>query len=240
MTPDEIYRLVGQLIKDAPEFSGFGELSVEHHTWLGRVQAVVAQDGDLSNTATVAVCVRGMGTMAQENNFQQILTVLYKILAISELKVAPAMQGAFIPAGNGFSSFEAISRVLRDAKNDALVVDPYLDEKVLTDYASTLPELCALRLLAEAKKFKASLPPAVVRWQDQYGATRPLEARALHPPLALHDRLLIIDATSVYVLTQSLNAFATKAPASIVRADPETAALKIAAYQDLWNAGSTI
>ena len=240
MTAEEIYRLVGQLIKDAPDFSGLGNLSVEQHQWLGRVQAVIAEDGDLSNAGQVDVCVRLMGTLAREDNFQQILTVLYKILAITELKVAPAMQGAFIPAGNGFSSFEAISRVLRDVKKDVLVVDPYLDEKVLIDYAVTLLDGCSLRLLAEAKKFKASLPPAVARWQAQYLTARPLEARALHPPLALHDRLLIVDATSVYVLTQSLNAFATKAPASIVRSDPETALLKIAAYQDLWDKAAPI
>jgi hypothetical protein len=40
--------------------------------------------------------------------------------------------------------------------------------------------------------------------------------------------------TRAAVLTQSLNAFATRAPASIVRVDEETALLKIAAYQAIW------
>mgnify|MGYP001290746529 CR=1 FL=1 len=50
----------------------------------------------------------------------------------------------------------------------------------------------------------------------------------------LHDRLIAVDDSIVWVLTQSLNAFATRSPASIVRVDDQTAALKIAAYADVW------
>jgi hypothetical protein len=49
-----------------------------------------------------------------------------------------------------------------------------------------------------------------------------------------------VDGTQAWVLTQSLNAFATRAPASIVRVDDETAALKIAAYEDMWAAAAAL
>jgi hypothetical protein len=42
----------------------------------------------------------------------------------------------------------------------------------------------------------------------------------------------------VYFLTQSLNAFAERAPASIVRADAEIAALKIPAYEAIWSSAA--
>jgi hypothetical protein len=51
----------------------------------------------------------------------------------------------------------------------------------------------------------------------------------------LHDRLIIVDGAQVWVLTQSLNAFVVRSPATIVRVDGETAALKIKAYQDIWD-----
>jgi hypothetical protein len=50
----------------------------------------------------------------------------------------------------------------------------------------------------------------------------------------LHDRLIIVDGAQVWVLTQSLNAFVVRSPATIVRVDGETAALKIKA-KDIWD-----
>jgi fructose-specific component phosphotransferase system IIB-like protein len=38
---------------------------------------------------------------------------------------------------------------------------------------------------------------------------------------------------TAYTLTQSLNAFAKRSPAEIIKAD-DTANLKIAAYEDIW------
>jgi hypothetical protein len=80
---------------------------------------------------------------------------------------------------------------------------------------------------------KPTLQPAAKRWETQYGDKRPLEVR-LAPPRSFHDRVIIIDQMAVWILTQSLNAFATRAPASIIRVDPDTAALKIAAYEEVW------
>lgn len=80
---------------------------------------------------------------------------------------------------------------------------------------------------------KPTLRPAAVRWTAQYGTSRPLAVKLAAARL-LHDRLIAIDDTTAWVLTQSLNAFATRSPASIVRIDDETASLKIAAYQTIW------
>ena len=106
-------------------------------------------------------------------------------------------------------------------------------EKALTDFGTTMPVGPVLQLLSDAKTAKPSLKPAVERWRQQYGAVRFLEAR-LAPDRTLHDRLIVIDASRVWVLTQSLNALAARSPASVVTVDAETAKLKVAAYQDVW------
>jgi hypothetical protein len=63
----------------------------------------------------------------------------------------------------------------------------------------------------------------------------------LLPPHSLHDRLIVIDQNEVWVLGQSLNGFAVKAPTSIVRVvDAETIALKIEAYDGLWQAATPL
>ena len=114
-----------------------------------------------------------------------------------------------------------------------------MDEKTLIEFVPSANEGVAMRLLSDAAGVKASLKPAAIKWQEQYGAKRPLDLR-LAPSKALHDRLIIVDSTVAYTLTQSLNAFATRAPASVVRVDPETSGLKVAAYTEIWKNASPI
>jgi hypothetical protein len=55
----------------------------------------------------------------------------------------------------------------------------------------------------------------------------------------LHDRVILIDGTAAWTLTQSIKDFAKRSPAEIVRAE-DTASLKIAAYEDIWKNSSVI
>jgi hypothetical protein len=133
----------------------------------------------------------------------------------------------------------AIGKVLQSARSDILIVDPYMDEKALTVYGVLAAEKIELRLLADATQRKPSLAPTVAAWKAQHGATRPLDAR-LAPARQLHDRLILVDNSEAWTLTQSLNAFADRSPASIVKADAETSKLKVAAYSDLWSRATPI
>jgi hypothetical protein len=149
------------------------------------------------------------------------------------------MQGAFVPAGNEFDAFTSIGNILKQAKTNILIVDPYLDEKVLIEFAPQVAEGVQIRLLSDSDGYKATLRPAVDRWVTQFKALRPLTAR-LAPPRSLHDRLILIDQQHTWVLTQSLKDFAVRSPASIVKSDSETAALKAVAYENIWNSASPL
>jgi hypothetical protein len=148
-----------------------------------------------------------------------------------------AAHGAFIPAGNAFDGFAAVCKVLSVGKVRLLIVDPYLDEKVLTDFVPQAAEGVAICLLTDQQSVKPSLQPAVARWSAQYGTKRPVAAK-LAAPRALHDCLIVVDGTEAWDLTQSLNAFAARSPATIVRSGPEQAALKIPYYEGLWASAS--
>ncbi len=120
-----------------------------------------------------------------------------------------------------------------------LIVDPYLDEAVLTEFGGAIPLGVTLRLLSDHANHKPTLSPAAARWvAAQYGVQRPLAVR-LAPEKALHDRVILIDGTNDWLLTQSLKDFAKRSPAEIVRAD-DTAALKIAAYEAIWAAAAVV
>jgi hypothetical protein len=114
-----------------------------------------------------------------------------------------------------------------------------MDAKTVTDFAVLAPETASVRLLTDAEGHKATLAPAAQSWMTQYGSSRPLEAR-LASSRTLHDRLIIADHKDVFTLTQSLNAFAARSPASIVCVDPETAALKVAAYDLIWQSAGPL
>lgn len=154
------------------------------------------------------------------------------------VRSAPAT-GAFIPAGNTFDALKAVQRVFEMATNDILIVDPYLDEKVLTEFALLALAKVAIRLLTDAGSHKASLLPAIEHFNKQYGQERPLTAKAATAK-SLHDRLVAVDGQRAWTVGQSFNALATRAPTSFVEVDHETAALKLSAYADIWNSAAPI
>ncbi len=131
----------------------------------------------------------------------------------------------------------AVAKVLNTAARDVLIIDPYMDEKVLTDFAVLAPETVSVRLLGDDKtSIKATLKPAKERWSAQF-KSRPLEVR-LAAPRALHDRLIIVDDV-VWLITQSLKDFANRSPASIVRIDDKDLSnLKVSAYGDIWRSAT--
>jgi hypothetical protein len=95
------------------------------------------------------------------------------------------------------------------------------------------PEGVMVRILSDAGTVKPSLKPAAESWAKQYNGGRPLEVR-LAIAKSLHDRLIAVDDAQAWTLTQSLKDFAARSPATIVKVDAETAALKIGAYAAIW------
>jgi hypothetical protein len=59
---------------------------------------------------------------------------------------------------------------------------------------------------------------------------------ALFPVAVWCPSRIAVNGKVVWALTQSMNALAARPPATIVRIDPDTAALKIAAYEAMWQA----
>jgi hypothetical protein len=245
---EALYRQLGHHIATVPNLAQMDHPEVM--LWLGRAFALVAATGDGAAARRVKRLHKLLRTRISPDplkrnhelislNVMELMDILYRALAVAELNAPSAVQGAFIPAGSPFDAMAAMGKVLGTAKTDVLIVDPYMDEKALTDFAGLTLAGVSTRLLADEANHKATLKPAISRWVAQYGASRPLETR-LTPPRTLHDRLLVIDGTHAWILTQSLNAFASRSPASIVRADDETAGLKIATYESIWQAAKLI
>lgn len=202
--------------------------------WIGQLHAVVVSmkigtDGVILKLASDRL-LRSRGKEGAE----EIRAVMYRALAAAELAAPASEQGAFIAAGNELDAYAAISKVLASATTDLLIIDPYMDGKALTDFMPGAAEGVTLRILADEASAKATLAPTAEKWRTQFGIRRPLEVR-LAPPRSLHDRLIVVDESEAWSLTQSFKDFANRAHGSVLKADSETAVLKIAAYLQSWN-----
>lgn len=54
------------------------------------------------------------------------------------------------------------------------------------------------------------------------------------PAASLYDRLIIIDSSEIWLISQSLKDIAKRSPASVSRADADLGAMKVQHYEELW------
>jgi hypothetical protein len=217
-----------------------GPITHETNAWLGRAFALVEQAmGELQAAILMVACQHLNGPL-REQNAQTVASYVYQALAKAELEAPARVQGAFIAAGHTLDAYAVVGRVLGMAKQSVLMVDPYADFKIVTEYAVLAPENVAVQILTDATSHKSTLKPAAEKWSQQFGQTRaPLEIR-LAPSGSLHDRLIILDGATVYTLGQSFNRLAERAHTSSVRVDDETGGEKIAAYLKMWQAAKSL
>jgi hypothetical protein len=241
-TAASIYSQLGSLLAQRPGLEGRGQYGDVQHQWLGRVQALVEEVGTREDKAEIGIAT---GLLAAPSGRTvgntKLMTVLYRILARAELTLPADMQGAFINVGQEFTALQAIGKVLGSATSRLLVVDPYLNATSLFDFITTVPDGIEIRLLCDGhyQALNGQLKGGVARWEQEYGPTKPIQARA-SAPKALHDRLVLVDEIAVWNLSQSLKDFAGRSPASLAKLDPETAAMKFAAYENLWRSASSL
>ncbi len=229
---ENLYRQLGRLIETMPDLNSCDLMIPEVNQWLGRAFALVRQTGDVIDTVSFKTHVDHLYSAARNSAVLKIHQIIYRALATAELSAPAGSAGAFIPIGNSFDAFSAVSKILSNAKKDVFIIDPYMDEVTLTEFGTAVPENINFRLMADQNDHKSTLQPASQNWIKQFGTKRPLSVR-LATPRTLHDRAIFIDGITAYTLTQSLNAFAKRSPAEIIRAD-DTASLKIAAYEQIW------
>jgi hypothetical protein len=237
---EEVFLRLTNLLSEMPEFMTPGAVSTEMHKWFARAVAVLNASGDTLAGSELAAIVKifPQDLMMREYSVQQVVSLLHIALAKAELIVPQAMSGAFIAAGSSYDAYAAVAKVLTTANSDLLLVDPYSSEAVLS-YALAAPENVSIRILADQAGVKPGLKPAAQAWAQQYGAARPLEVR-LAIKNTMHDRLILVDGKTVWLLGQSFNKLADRAHTSISRVDADLANLKLAAYATMWGAASPL
>jgi len=234
--PEVLVLKLRQLITSMPDLAT-RPLKSEAVAWLAQGSVLVDQTYAGEVSVEPISFVAEMDLLSQRMPMHptgRLINILHRALAKAEA-ATPVPAGGFIAKGAAFDAFQVIGQVLSQAKSDILVVDPYMDEKVLTHYVRQAANGVNIRLLADREYTKPdALLPAMARWKEQFGAERPLEIRFTKRK-QLHDRDLMIDKVGVWYMTQSLKDFANRSHGSVAQVDAEQAAMKIATYELLWS-----
>jgi hypothetical protein len=236
LTPEAVYLRLGSLIADTPDFKA--DPTPETFCWVAQVFALI-EAGKLVDMASIAVfkvASHNLQSPLRDTNVGAVLAIAHQALARAELDAPAELQGAFIASGHAFDAFAAVGKALGTATGDVFIIDPYADAKVLTDYAVLAPETASVRVLTEAT-YSKSLKPAAEHWRQQM--KQPLEVR-LGAPRTLHDRLILIDGKTAFVLGQSFKDLAKRAHTSLVRMPPDAGKLKIEAYELMWASATSL
>lgn len=237
-TPEALYHQLGRLRNEMPNWTELGKPSTSQ--WIGRVLALV----DAAESYLEAATLRTYFDHATRNGSNEKTAVLIAqlidtVIAKLELKLPADAQGAFIPAGGVFDGYQAVSKAMATAQKQVFLVDPYADDKLISDFVPLAPEGVPVFVLSDMHHAKPSLKPAVERWIAQWQDKRPLEVR-LAPARSLHDRLIVTDGSTAWVLGQSFKDLAKRAHSALVRMDPDSAALKIGAHVSMWQTATAV
>ena len=231
-TPEKLYFELGRLIGQMPEL-GSGPIKPETQRWLQSAVALVGSSGSLADGLQLAAACENLDGPLRARNVETITNILHRVLAKAELGAPPEVRGSVVLVGGSFDAYMAVRRLLRSATTDALLVEPDAAGKVLADYATLAPDMVSVRLLADEARYKPSLIKGVQQWQQRFGHRRSLMVR-LTRANTLHERLILLDRATGWVLGMPFSSLARKTRTTLVRMRPEEQAHKIAVYAEIW------
>lgn len=232
-SPEQLLALLQAAIEGAPAFRYGETLTDEELRWLGRADALLEAAGAMTASINFRVARGQLGGYSHSRS--NLLIPLHDAYSKIELMAPAAAQGSFIAGGDTWNGYASLVRLMQRDCDDLLIVDPYLNAAIYTDLAPHAKAKVAVRCLtAKRPENHAGLLAASNRWaSDGISANVSLAVRYA-PAKALHDRLIIIDRSEVWLISQSLKDIAQRSPASISRAESELGAMKVQHYESLW------
>ena len=135
MNAEETYVRINQIIQEAEEVIQSGA-TTNLLRWAGMSYATLIESGlGLGMAAsTVKTAISTHHLTGDYSTYTQVLGALFQAVAIAELKSPASAQGAFIPVGNSFDALAAVGKLLGQSNKSVRIIDPYMDEKALTEF----------------------------------------------------------------------------------------------------------
>ena len=215
LTPEALYVQLGQLIAETPDFLSSPAPTDEKRKWLARAVALVEASGNVHDSVD-ALALASATQYMEFGDADVRRAQVTKIMQIMYRALARAELKAPVAAQGAFipagNPYDAFAAVGK------VLGKATVDVLIVDPYADgKLLEHYALQTPEQVSL-------RVLADQQSHKAT-------LKPAAA---------ETTAYALGQSFNKLAERSPTSLVRSDPETAALKIAAYENLWQSAQPL
>ena len=106
----------------------------------------------------------------------------------------PPREGIFVD-GQIYDAYELVERLIKSAKKSILLIDNYVDESVLTMMSA---KGNSVQVDIYTKDISKALTLAASKFNSQYGSL------VLHQITSVHDRFLILDDQTIYLIGASL------------------------------------
>ena len=136
------------------------------------------------------------------------------------------IKGVYEP-GQEYEFYSDVKAIVRLAKQQLFVIDPYLRREIFDAYASAIPRTVRFRLLG------SKVSPDVLAHSQRYASGGNLEFRSSN---SIHDRMIFAD-NRVWVCGQSIKDAAKTKPTYIVEHDES---LMGPVYEAIWAASQKL
>lgn len=228
---EQLRILLAQHISNAPELVYQQELSDVDLHWIGKAESLIEAAGNVLLSADFRRAKTALGTFNHDRN--ALLFPLISAHARVELQCPADSQGLFIGPGQTFEGYSAVVRILSEESRGFLIVDPYLNGQVFCDLIPHVAGKTSIKFLT-TENYKASLDAAFNKWETEKQNPAASAAVRYAQKGALHDRMIIKEPSTVWLISQSLKDIAKKSPATLTQPDSDTGSLKISFYSQLW------
>ena len=236
---------VEDLLRTSPPQSAFSEQENDGVLrWLGRVAAVL-REWDLIQSAGMQLHVRALqgppnmilASKALDHHgpaYRGLRTLLFQAEYDLRMKTVGPLSTAF-DAKKPFDYFDEIRKIIAQAREDLLFVDPYLDAEFASQYLPQVEGGVTVRLLTSSKEKLSSLLPSVKNLVAQ--SKLQVQVRSVSPS-RLHDRYVFVDKRRCYQSGASFKDGARKSPTAIIQITDIFKEI-FGAYEAMWDVAET-
>ncbi|MBY5814446.1 hypothetical protein HFN60_02050 [Rhizobium leguminosarum] len=213
------------IIRTTPGFSEMNGSDDETFDWLGRVKAIFS-DKRLGGHMEANLAIMGLNSSIASWDHQRNLRVL---LRSARHKLRMATVGPLsvtVDRGMVFDYYDALKKVVQEARSDLFFIDPYLNSEFLARYLPDVSKSASVRLLG--KKGTEGLLQAATLFASQYGLT--VEVRRAPE---IHDRYVLVDGSQGYHSGASFKDGGLHSPTSLMQVTDTFSAVR-ETYEKIW------
>lgn len=219
-----------ELLENAPSFGDKAvfEVATPQRQWLAQAGALLSRL-DLSKKVEFKAAFNTLALYwkpAINQIMGQVADAIEEIKLELELDGRTDLGNAYAP-GDIYKFFADLKALINNAKTEVVIIDPYFNGEAFDAYLSTASNGVRIRILAD--KYSKDIYKYIAKHKEQYKTT--IELRSSEE---LHDRLIVIDNSSTWIMGGSIKDAGKKAT-YLIPLSSQIADAKKTIYEQIWN-----